>query len=485
MPYSFVLLHHDANRAPILAELIANDSIQVTIAENVNDCIRKLTQSQVDLLVVDAGLTKPSALEFLAKAREKIPWTPRALYAESTEGLDPFAYINGAGICSVLTPPINTAPLMATLDNHQAAEAKRRVPPPSDSSEALAELEALRARNTALEEQLKKTERDLRIARNADLMIKESEMDVASLKVREANEKLGVELSIDYTSNNLEGELIKALRVMLEAPGLQLPVMPQITLDLQKMMEAEDVAFGEVAELIKSEAALASRVLSLCNSPVFAGPDPIASISQAVTRLGVEALRDLVQTVALEGMFQTSHKGMEDLMAKLWMHSLATAHANQLVSEMLGIEDTEDFFAAGLLHDIGKFFIVSMIQQGFDLGLWNTRIVTPTMALKLVQTLHNDLGAALLTKWGYPEIFIDVATHHNTDADIHTRSEAVVVTYYSNALTRKLGHSLVAHKADVLSNHELAQALNMDDKLSTRIEQSAQMMVERIQKSYF
>ena len=195
--------------------------------------------------------------------------------------------------------------------------------------------------------------------------------------------------------------------------------------------------------------------------------------------------RSTRQPAAVEDLFKSKLKGMTELLAKIWMHSLATGHANMLVAQTLGIEESDDFFVMGLLHDIGKLAICLLIQQGFDSGLWNPNIVTPKVVLSLLANHHNEFGAKLVTKWKYPQEMIDVVAHHNDDENIHKHSEPVVVTYYSNVLTRKLGHSLHPYAADLLSRHDLAQALNMTAEANTRIEQSSEELIKKIQKSYF
>ena len=58
------------------------------------------------------------------------------------------------------------------------------------------------------------------------------------------------------------------------------------------------------------------------------------------------------------------------------------------------------------------------------------------------------------------------------------------MTYYTNVLSRKLGYSLVEYDATLLSNHELAQALNLSEELGAKIEQSSEELIARIKESY-
>jgi len=470
-----LLLHADPTRGADLARATVG-GVALTAAAGARDAIVALARDAFDMLIVDTALASPSAIDFLAKAREKRPRVLRVALVDGAPAPDADSLINVAGVCALLSPPLDTRRLLDLIAERGPTPAPE---PPREPTQAL------QARVRELERQLAKSERDLRVARNADALLREEQLDVASLSAQRARSALGLEVEIDYHAKDLEAEVSKALDAMLESSSVSLPVLPQIGLELQRMMKQPDVSFDAVAELVKMETALASRVLSICNSPLYAGVEPVRNIQTAVARLGVRTTSDIVQTAAAEQLFKTGLKGMEDLMSKLWFHSLATAHANMLVAQALAVTECEDFFVMGLLHDIGKVLIASLIQQGFDAGLWNPRIVTPRLVLNLLQDRHNDIGVKLLEKWEYSELFTRVVGQHNDDANIRLQPEPVVVTYYSNALTRKLGYSLVAHDPAILNSHDLAQALNLTDELRERIERSSQQLIERIKESYF
>jgi putative nucleotidyltransferase with HDIG domain len=172
-------------------------------------------------------------------------------------------------------------------------------------------------------------------------------------------------------------------------------------------------------------------------------------------------------------------------MKNLWLHSICTAYSNEIIAHTLQMENSEDIFMMGLLHDIGKLLVMHLIETGRRRGAWGDRVATEAVVRKLMAMRHHDLGARLLEKWHYPVAFQDVVRLHDDDANIHTRAEHVIVTYYSNVLTRKLGFSLVPYEGNPLSNRQLAEALNMDPEIRDDLEDSMKTITDRIQKSCF
>jgi hypothetical protein len=72
---------------------------------------------------------------------------------------------------------------------------------------------------------------------------------------------------------------------------------------------------------------------------------------------------------------------------------------------------------------------------------------------------------------------------HNDDRNIHSHEESVVVTFFSNLLTRKLGFSLVPYVGDPLTNNGLVTALNLSRRTINEIELAVLETIENIRQS--
>jgi len=276
-----------------------------------------------------------------------------------------------------------------------------------------------------------------------------------------------------------------AFNGMMEDPNLVLPVLPEIAIKVRQLMTNEKNTFETVAYLVEKEQGMAARILQVANSPIYAGLERIRSLQQAVGRLGLRETRNILQAVVAQNLFRTEVKSLREMMKGLWLHSLCTAYGNEIIAQRLGVPDSSDYFMMGLLHDIGKLLILHLTVVGQREGRWTERQITEDAVRKLMAMRHHDLGTRLLEKWTYPVSFQEVVLLHNDDAHVDRRSEPVVVTYFSNLLTRKSGFSLVPHEEDLLTKESLADALNMSPEARADIEEILEKTTRSIKESCF
>ena len=160
----------------------------------------------------------------------------------------------------------------------------------------------------------------------------------------------------------------KLLFQSLSKEELQIPVLPKIALEVQKHLKDPKTGLKEIAEVIKKDVAIASKILKIANSGYYCAVKKISDIHHAVTRIGIKEIKYVVQMISGKQLFTIARKEMNDSMQKLWEHSLTCAYLNQLVAEKKQIsEDQSEFlFLMGLTHDIGKVFLFYLISKIMD-----------------------------------------------------------------------------------------------------------------------
>jgi hypothetical protein len=135
------------------------------------------------------------------------------------------------------------------------------------------------------------------------------------------------------------------------------------------------------------------------------------TLQQAVVRLGLGALREIVVEAALaERVFRAP--GHEEIMARLALHSTACAHVTRLVLRQLHRE-VDHGFLCGLLHDIG---IAAALLASVDRPEWR-RLPIDVLA-PVVDAVHVDASGVVATLWKLREpIRRVVASHHEVVVD--------------------------------------------------------------------
>jgi HD-like signal output (HDOD) protein len=194
---------------------------------------------------------------------------------------------------------------------------------------------------------------------------------------------------------------------------LRLPPFPQVAIRVLQLVSNENVQLHELSDLISSDAAFASEVLTIANSLLYAPRYPVSSILQAIAVLGANHLQGLCLTVAVRAYLGKSLS--HPVMRLLWRHNLACALiAEQLASA--GFMDKDAAYSSGVLHDLGRIALAVVKPKEYA-GLLETHAGTSGSILKGERELfgldHCAVGRQLVADWKLPcELEAVVADHH-------------------------------------------------------------------------
>ncbi|HUT25878.1 MAG TPA: HDOD domain-containing protein [Sumerlaeia bacterium] len=479
---------------PVAAPL-QEEGFEVVFAASPQEAIAALRERPFDLLIVDSAMAKPSAKEFLAKTRELLPRILRAVFEDAATGVDLRPLVNDASPCAVFAGSVEPSRVRTLIGRQR--ELFQNASLGADAVDARKDLAQFRDRIAQLEQENRRLTRQLAAMGRRPSAAGQAGVEAlagglgARLdagKRRAAEERAEFDkqqkAEIDPNAADMVDEVARVIRILLERPEIHLPVLPQVGAEAQKLTASETSSFEQIAEVVALDPGMSARILEVANSPLYAGVERIRSLRNAVSRIGIRETRNIVQAVACEDLFKSNDKRLSDLMGQLWMHSLAVAYSNEILAKALLIAESDDFFMMGLLHDAGKLLIIHLIEEGYKTKIWTRTLIAADLLQELFNRHHNAFGLRLMEKWDYPEPFRSVVSLHNDDEHVRQHDEAVVVTYYSNLLTRKLGFSLRLHDEAALGSHQIAQALNMSDQARDQILQDVEATVGKLRASY-
>lgn len=208
-----------------------------------------------------------------------------------------------------------------------------------------------------------------------------------------------------------------------------LPSIPRVYVELVREMKSPDVTADSVAKIVSGDPAIAAKLLQIVNSAFFASASQIRTIRDAVVRLGFRTIRNLAMAA---GVFDRTGSVPADLMESLRSHSLEVA---QLASAFGGsIEDRDEAFLAGLLHDLGVLVMIKARPESIN-DLRGPRDVARERIVYGIS--HDELGAYLLSLWGLPHPVVEAALHHHHPVVEPSPSGAAEKVYYAECLLRE------------------------------------------------
>jgi len=96
-------------------------------------------------------------------------------------------------------------------------------------------------------------------------------------------------------------EILESNEVETEELGelAKLPPFRPVVIRLLRLFDRDDVKIDEVSALVESDPAMASELLAVVNSPLFAVQQTVSNPSHAITLLGVERTQSLAATLAM------------------------------------------------------------------------------------------------------------------------------------------------------------------------------------------
>ena len=177
----------------------------------------------------------------------------------------------------------------------------------------------------------------------------------------------------------------------------------------------------------------------MINSAYYGLQNPVTSISQAVTLLGRQQLKQVLVGSVLAGVFKDFDVTAFPL-HDFWQHCIKTAIiGRQLAMQNARVLDHEVFFTAGLLHDIG-WLVIAKVNPGsymqiIELAKSESREIIQVEAEKLGVT-HIEVGVALLEKWGIPGLITQCVRKHHDSEHIGPFEIETSIVYLANKLSR-------------------------------------------------
>ncbi len=209
----------------------------------------------------------------------------------------------------------------------------------------------------------------------------------------------------------------KILELIQSSPNL--PPLPEVLLGLQKLMNDPDCEVEDVYRLIKTDPVLSGRIITLANSALFgSGKDTTRNLEDAVIRLGMQQVMDLVYALELPRTFKKC-KAFDQI--EFWKHSLAVAFISRSLAQKVlsDPDDLEESFLAGLMHDVGILVMDNIIPEQYFKFLTLKDLSSTDQPLEALEKDHfkidhSEVGAEFMKKWwAVSKKVADAAmTHH-------------------------------------------------------------------------
>ena len=184
-----------------------------------------------------------------------------------------------------------------------------------------------------------------------------------------------------------------------------LPSPPKTCGLLIEAIQDPQISIEAISRIIDQDVAISAKILQLANSGFFGLPRQDTSVRSAVSRLGMDVLKQLVLSAAILKTFHPLRQIKGFSLDAFERHSQLTAKVAGYLSANLSGAAGAQGVISGLLHDSGQLILATCLPEGFE------RAVARSLELGLplheceqqeFGASHAEVGAYLLSLWGFP-----------------------------------------------------------------------------------
>lgn len=219
-----------------------------------------------------------------------------------------------------------------------------------------------------------------------------------------------------HSDRDKKGDVLKNQRFqMLEDIAKELsgdvifPTYFDAALRLRKVLQDPAQSISGIAAAVAVEPLISAKLLHLANSVAF-NPEgrEVVDLKAAIARLGINAVRTAALSIIMTQLLRA--KGMaafSKITHGLWEHSIRTAAAARLIAKNVTRLNAEEAMLAGLIHDLGAFYMLYRATQYDELR------ERPDTVKYLIIQWHESIGVSLLNALGLPEEIVDATIDHD------------------------------------------------------------------------
>ncbi len=209
------------------------------------------------------------------------------------------------------------------------------------------------------------------------------------------------------------GEALK--KRILRTVG-DLPPMPQTIHKVREIMSSTSSSFKELAQVLETDPALATKVLKMSNSAYYGMSGQVSSIQHASVVLGHKTLGELMTMAGVSGLLDNSLEGYGLDAGHLWQHSMEVAFGSRIIANKKSPGMADNAFAAGLIHDSGKLILDKHVHERkrvFQEFMANGQQSFLAAEKEILGFDHAEIASEVCKSWNVPDaLSVAIRYHH-------------------------------------------------------------------------
>ncbi len=208
--------------------------------------------------------------------------------------------------------------------------------------------------------------------------------------------------------------------------------MPSLSTTVSKVLEIcsrTDTSPNDLNKVISLDPVLTGQVLKLINSAYYSLVNKVTSLTRAIIMLGLNTVKNLALSTAIIRSVGQAKKSKALPIKQFWAHSIGVGVMAKLLAaeQEVALGEREEYFVAGLLHDLGKIpFDDEYVEVIKRARLETTPLVN--LELQMMQLTHEDVGLLIAEKWKLNQALTDSIRYHHNPVAASPEHQKLVAT---------------------------------------------------------
>lgn len=235
--------------------------------------------------------------------------------------------------------------------------------------------------------------------------------------------------------------------------------LPDACFKVKALMEDENSAISDFADVISVDPSMTSRLLQIANSAIYHFPGEISTISRAITIIGTQAIYNMMLVDVAASAFKHFENQAIDL-KRFWRMSIFCGLVTKNLAIKAGIKDIERLFVAGLLQNFGELLVAKITPETAKSCEQYNRDNLPWALQELaLGYTYTDISAELLKIWHLPEKIIIPIRHFNQAQSNQINKDVKVLNLASRLALLDSHNDLFEY--DEVINESLCESLKL------------------------
>lgn len=218
--------------------------------------------------------------------------------------------------------------------------------------------------------------------------------------------------------------------------------IPTVVHQLLDIADKPGVSMEEIADVIQYDPVMTANILRTCNTAYFRVKEPVESIQDAASYLGIDQIVELALIKSGSQVLSGSCKGYGLESGGLWRYSVSSAVVARQIATRMGLETKNAIFTGSLLKDIGKVVLdpyVAAVGKDIHHLLEKDALSFLEAEKKILGIDHTELGALVAKTWNFTPRMIKMIRYHHLSDEKMIKNKNIAVIYLADCICMMLG----------------------------------------------